>query len=44
MADEEIVRGFARRALEYCGYTILETANGREALALRDDRGPGSTC
>jgi CheY-like chemotaxis protein len=36
--DEALVRRFARRVLQSQGYTILEAANGEEALALSDQR------
>ncbi len=35
--DEELVRDFARSALEQAGYKVLEAANGREALRLIQD-------
>jgi two-component system, cell cycle sensor histidine kinase and response regulator CckA len=38
--DEELVRSLARRALEGCGYTVLEASDGQEALALYEQ---GST-
>jgi PAS domain S-box-containing protein len=34
--DEALVRRFARRVLQSQGYTILEAANGEEALAVAD--------
>jgi PAS domain S-box-containing protein len=36
--DEEVVRRLARRALETCGYTVLEAGNGEEAVALSASR------
>ncbi|HET7604400.1 MAG TPA: response regulator, partial [Gemmatimonadales bacterium] len=36
--DEALVRRFARRVLQSQGYTILEAANGEEAIALSDRR------
>jgi two-component system cell cycle sensor histidine kinase/response regulator CckA len=30
--DEELVRGIARTTLEHYGYTVIEAANGREAV------------
>ncbi len=39
--DEPAVRGFARLTLERHGYTVLEAANGRQALELaRQHTGP----
>jgi len=32
--DEDIVRNMSRRMLEACGYTVVEAADGLEALAL----------
>ncbi len=36
--DEEAVRKLARDILESCGYTVLEAANGAEAIAICEDQ------
>ncbi len=34
--DDDTVRSLSRRVLESCGYTVLEAANGEDALRLAD--------
>jgi CheY-like chemotaxis protein len=34
--DEELVRRLARRALEACGYAVLEASDASQALALSE--------
>lgn len=37
--DEQIVRELIREILEGCGYKVLVTANGREALLKSESHG-----
>jgi PAS domain S-box-containing protein len=37
--DEDVVRRLVKRALETCGYTVLEASDGLHALALTEQEG-----